>query len=211
MIVTCPECSKRYMLDDALVSAEGRQVRCISCRHVWKQTREIPSFLNEGPPLDSYGYNPERKPLNKAPKGFGRSLFFLSLILLIMGGSLVFTRNFVVSIWPESERAYELLGLSISVPGKGLQITEATSTSHVQEGEEVIVVTGDVVNITSRVRTIPPLKILFMAEDPQGKPYPLDIWEHRLSESTLLPGEKIHFETAPRPNVKNAHHIHVEF
>jgi hypothetical protein len=39
----------------------------------------------------------------------------------------------------------------------------------------------------------------------------LDHWEHRLSAQSLLPGEKIQFETTPRPKVQGSQHIRVEF
>src|SRR6266568_3360917 len=37
MIITCPMCAKRYMLDDNLLPKEGRQVRCVACQHIWLQ------------------------------------------------------------------------------------------------------------------------------------------------------------------------------
>ncbi len=218
MIVSCPNCSKRYMLDDALLPKEGRQVRCIACYHIWRQVPEQSTFMNfplfiSGPEvaLDSTLSDPKRSPW------IGR-VVFLGIILSSIS-FIIFGRNLIVNAWPQAERAYTLMGLPTTPPGTGLSILNATSLTH-QKGEvEMIHVAGDVVNTSEQVRSIPILKIKLMGKATNSKCLKgrakegcvLDYWEHRLSENSLLPGEKIHFETVMRPKVEGAHHISVEF
>jgi len=40
MIVTCPECSVRFLLASNVLGEEGHNVRCSSCGHVWHQMPE---------------------------------------------------------------------------------------------------------------------------------------------------------------------------
>ena len=37
MIITCPACASRFRIPDGALGAEGRKLRCGSCRHVWFQ------------------------------------------------------------------------------------------------------------------------------------------------------------------------------
>jgi predicted Zn finger-like uncharacterized protein len=37
MIITCPRCATRYLLETGVVRPPGRQVRCARCQHTWFQ------------------------------------------------------------------------------------------------------------------------------------------------------------------------------
>ncbi len=41
MILTCPECSTKYVVKDGAIPEGGRKVRCASCKHSWHQDPEV--------------------------------------------------------------------------------------------------------------------------------------------------------------------------
>ena len=51
MIISCPNCKKKFQIDATLVPEEGRDLQCGSCKHVWFYKVEIenssPLTLNE--------------------------------------------------------------------------------------------------------------------------------------------------------------------
>ena len=219
MVVTCPQCSKRYMLDEALLPQEGRQVRCSACYHVWRQ---IPDPVQHTPNPSFLGGADIGLQMNvsseKQPSWIG---WIASASLLVVCFSvLIFGRNLIVTHWPDSEKYYELVGLQVTLPGSGLSITNASSQIHLDGPVEMIRVMGNVVNTSENVHPIPPLKIKLMGDATHPKCLEkskeengcvLDQWEHRLSEQSLLPGEKLHFETDPHLKVEGSQHIRVEF
>ena len=218
MIVVCPHCLKRYMLDDNLLPQEGRQVRCLSCHHIWRQIPDLPSLIN--PPSSLKGtIDMAVEPAFSSEKqnGWVGWMIFLTVFITLFY-FLSFERDWVVKLWPPSERLYELVGLQVTPSGAGLSLINTTSLIQQDGSTEMIRVVGDITNTTDRMRPIPPLKIKLMGATSHPKCLTLsekecvlDYWEHRLSENSLLPGEKIHFETEPRPKVSGTQHISVEF
>ena len=51
MIVTCPNCKKKFTIDPTLIPEDGRDLKCGSCNHVWlykiEDVSSKPLTLNE--------------------------------------------------------------------------------------------------------------------------------------------------------------------
>lgn len=45
MILTCPSCATRYVVDPRSVGAAGRRVRCVKCRHSWHEPPPPPEAM----------------------------------------------------------------------------------------------------------------------------------------------------------------------
>ena len=56
MIITCPNCEKKFNIDTSLVPVDGRDLQCGSCEHVWfykpELESEVPLTLNENASVD---------------------------------------------------------------------------------------------------------------------------------------------------------------
>ena len=132
MILSCPNCSTRFLVDPAALGPAGRSVRCGACGHEWRQEPEKPAVhafasLEAGAgdaenekqdgaedPEDREEPLPaQRLPAARRGQRQPRGLFSLSLlavIAVILLGSYQF-RGIIVSRWPETTRFYESLGV----------------------------------------------------------------------------------------------------
>ncbi len=208
MIVTCSKCSKRYMLDDILIPKEGRQVRCVSCQHIWRQILESPTPTSSLPFSDisftensTHLHTSGKRPI----KWFEVFLFFAITVSFL--NFLIFGRNMIMALWPQSEKGYALFGLSTTLPGAGLSISNLTSFFQQEGATEMIVIGGDITNTSLTTRPLSPLKIRLMNQTL----HLVDHWDHSFPIASLPPGQSIHFETAPRPKVPETQTIAVEF
>jgi predicted Zn finger-like uncharacterized protein len=50
MIITCEKCATRFRLDESLLKADGSNVRCSLCKHVFTA---FPLLPDAGPDLDT--------------------------------------------------------------------------------------------------------------------------------------------------------------
>jgi predicted Zn finger-like uncharacterized protein len=67
MIVTCPACSTRYLVDPRALGVAGRSVRCTECAHVWPQVPAEDAPHRVDPPArDIEAAPPSPPPANPA-------------------------------------------------------------------------------------------------------------------------------------------------
>jgi len=114
------------------------------------------------------------------------------VLVLILGsiGAAVFLRNTIIDTFPSAEGFYSMVGLEDDSLGGGLSINDVKSTRESIGGKDVLVVRGDVVNVSERPRPVPMLELRLSDTDGKvvqsAKSAPL--------KNELIAGDKIAFE-----------------
>ena len=133
-----------------------------------------------------------RLPAEKRPSRAGR-LGWILLLLLVAGlaGGLFFGRNAIVTAWPPAALLYEKIGYPAPVPGEGLLIRNIRVERLLEGSTIILVVQGEVVNLSDLPAPIPPLRA--MLRDLHRKD--LQEWVFEASRPALAPGEMTPFRT----------------
>jgi predicted Zn finger-like uncharacterized protein len=173
MILTCPACASRYVVDDASVGPAGRMVRCNHCRNVWRaEPPDAPLQVGAPPePVETLTTPaaPADLPGEALPKQFrarvqeaqksrrfavaGAVWGGMAVLVLALLGLAVLFRTDVARAWPKTASLYAALGLPVNVVG--LAVENVTSAPGIENGREVLVVGGDVRNVSDRPQTLP--------------------------------------------------------
>jgi predicted Zn finger-like uncharacterized protein len=196
MIVTCPSCSSRYIVDPKALGPTGRMVRCASCKHTWMQApapdlskpadvESAPDAIRPIPP----GSNLPAFPQPRARSGQAVGWLIFLAVLLGGGAGMVAGRDQVVTAWPPAARLYDIVGLSVEMVGAGLELRDVSSIRR-EDGPPAILVEGIVANVSNRPREVPRLKAVVRSAAHQD----LKNWTFTPGVLVLLPGETAKFK-----------------
>ena len=180
MILSCPVCRTRYLVDEAaLRGRSGRTLRCAACGHTWHQAAPLEPPANgdaaeaegriepalEVPPRPAPALEvlPRARAVSAQPRrGGGRSrwgalrwLVVVVLLALALVAGIVVARGAVVALWPPAARLYALAGLTAEPPGAGLKI-EKLVPSRTPDG---LIIEGDIINSGKTAQDVPRLRV----------------------------------------------------
>ena len=67
MILSCPSCATRYLIDPAALGETGRMVRCARCSHTWTERppEDMPKQVDVLPPVEQVEHKLNRCPANE--------------------------------------------------------------------------------------------------------------------------------------------------
>ena len=202
MILTCPACTTRYMVDPLELGRDGRRVRCAKCGHSWMQTppQDLPRAVVAEPEA------PAAAPLRaeSRPRPKKAAIGWLIFLAVVAGGSaaLYHYRQQVVDYWPPAARLYTELGIKLRVLGEGLEIRNLHLSQSERDGAPLLVVTGEIANNTQAAKDVPALRGALL----DAKAAELQHWTFAAGQARLLPGEVSAFQTEvanPKPDAAN--------
>jgi predicted Zn finger-like uncharacterized protein len=204
MIVTCPACTTRYLVDPRALGDAGRVVRCANCSKTWHQTppEDLPRQLDIAPVDVLPDFVTGRPQLPALPRRRRLSLATVVsavLVLVLVSAAIagIAAREEVVALWPPATRLYSMIGLAVQPPGIGLELRKTTPVFTTENGVRTLVVEGEVANISQIARDVPTLKVVLRDRDGAE----LQALHFDVAEQRLLPGASVPFRTSiPQPN-----------
>jgi predicted Zn finger-like uncharacterized protein len=234
MILTCPQCATRYQVDGTKFPAAGRNVRCAKCAHVWHQLGPAPEpdpeaeIVVEEPapppapePARIMAFAPSHEstvvaapeepaaPRSASP-WLGRAAIAGGWIVLIglvvtIGWAAVSFRNAIATWLPQTSSVYAAAGLPVS--SRGVDFADVGRALETEDGQQVLAVTGRIVNHSDRELSVPLVRVALIDADR----HELYHWTFVPPIATLQPGAAEKFRTRLSSPPAATHDIEVRF
>ncbi len=198
MIINCPSCKTRYLVDPASLGEAGRQVRCVRCSHVWHEDppADMPKRIDTITPPEAsrtQAYSGSNLPalVTRRRRTNRIGWVVVGLIPVIVAAGLALARNDIVGAWPSAARLYDTVGLPIEARDiHGLRISGVVSERLMEGGVPILLVRGAIENTTEQSQAIPGIRAAL--KDETGKE--LHHWTFKASSGALDAGQSMTFE-----------------
>lgn len=185
MILQCPSCSARFLVNDALIPLEGRDVRCGRCKHTWfitpnpvpiegMEREKAPVFADfdhalasatadEADDMAKSAGNDAQLPAVKIPS------FTVKRALLPTAG-LVFTALIVALFahypsWknaPVTGSIYRAIGYKDTT---GLAFADVVLVREEREGKTLFLLSGNIMNRNESEAVVPEVRVKLLDKD----------------------------------------------
>ena len=196
MILTCPSCATRYLIDPAALGDTGRMVRCARCSHSWieRPPADMPKQVDVLPPPEQVTPLPPGSNLpaiNNAPRRHGW-IGWAALVLVIVGIAAggIFARDKIVEVWPDTALIFASLGFGEEAAVIGLKLRNVTQSTSIINDQTVVNLTGEIFNPSGRPQAVPKV----IAEIMDKNRNIIQTWVLSPRSDQLLPGEKTEFD-----------------
>lgn len=161
-------------------------------------TEPMPSFIGARTRLDGAQLPvllpPERRiPFTNVQLGWAALGGFVVLFLVL----LISLSDGIAAVWPATEQLYDLIGVKVTAQ---LKLTEPKAIYRLVEGQQHLLISGQIENLSGSARSVPPLHVTLL----DAKNGSLASWEFRPASDPLKPGQILPYQTenaSPPPNV----------
>ncbi|MBL4804264.1 MAG: zinc-ribbon domain-containing protein [Alphaproteobacteria bacterium] len=232
MILTCPNCTTRFLLSAQALAPEGRTVRCSNCEQEWFETpdpdelikgledhtggddfltqqhEDIPESIkpfNEYLEEEGEKGGQYDKPAKKSKTG-GQVAGYLAAFIVFAGSLAVLltAKDSVYKAWPGSAAFYHMFGINVSVSGERLVFDRVKVNAL---NAQSILIEGAVLNVTAEEQ--PLLSIEASIRDESGEV--VDKAVIRPPSDTISAESSLPFRTVYQGDVINADHVQLRF
>lgn len=124
----------------------------------------------------------------------------LAAILILIGWSFVRYREDVATYWPQTASLYRAIGYNVNT--RGLAFDDRSARYVTENGQDVLVISGRLTNITSHELAVPPIRIGLVDADKHEVYH----WNVKAGVATLAPGQTTVFHTqlpSPPPEARD--------
>lgn len=193
MILTCPACATRYLVDPAAIGPDGRQVRCARCGHAWAQagTPAAPKRAAAELPIQRPAPTDRPRPipagsnlpaLRQERRSGWAGWTALAITLAGLGVAVVGGRERVVALWPPAKPFYQMVGLWAE---PNIVVSRVSKPSNADAAKNAVTVEIEVVNRGNAPGLVPKLAVALRDD----KNRDLVAWAVTPDDVMLKPGE----------------------
>jgi predicted Zn finger-like uncharacterized protein len=129
----------------------------------------------------------------------------LVVVILVIGWSTLTYRQQIATVWPQAASVYAALGLHVNT--RGLDFVDVAYHRETEDGQQVLAVSGKLVNISAHELSVPPIEVT-LTDDSKRMLYH---WSFSSSTPTLRPGQTVAFLTRLSSPPSGARHLELRF